>query len=207
MLKELADMLGPGVVEHCLFQQTQILACQLILAIGNGTPRHILQLLSTPAKLHSTLHTQSVAVVWHTIMEIDKVAHRVDGTDVKGCITLLTAVLIVVHLVALSAEMGQGQIAHHHNGTRGRIILLCSFLQHTLPIQVVDAALHGQFMVEILIFIPVRVGVDGSCEEQQKSQDTHSQQPVPQSLLFREGRSCSLAFCFCLRRIRFLHYW
>ena len=69
-------------------------------------------------------------MVGHTVVIINEGTHRVDGTDVERRITLLAAILVVVHLVALSAQTGQGQVAHHHNSACGGVLLLFSFLQY-----------------------------------------------------------------------------
>ena len=45
---------------------------------------------------------------------------------------------------------------HHHDGTGGLYTtLLLSLMDHTLPVALLDALLHDQFVVEIVVLIPI----------------------------------------------------
>ena len=125
LLGESVHAIGPCAMKQCLLEQAEVLVGQLLFTAEDGATRQILELLHTPSELHAALHAETVAIVGHAVVVVDEGANAVDGTDVEGGVTLLAAIPIMTHLIALTPQVGQGQITHQNDGT-SRIGLLQS---------------------------------------------------------------------------------
>ena len=76
-------------------------------------------------------------------------------THIEGRLVALRAVLVEVHLVSLTAQSAQRQVPHHHDSPCGFVLLLYGFVYHSLPVVLVNAVLHRQLVVEVLVLEPV----------------------------------------------------
>ena len=55
---------------------------------------------------------------------------------------------------------------HHDDGTCGFTVLFHTFLYHAFPVGFLDAALHAQLVVEIVVLVPEMIDSEGEGDEQ-----------------------------------------
>ena len=92
---------------------------------------------------------ESILIIEYTA---ENVVHHIEG---QGSVVLLGTEREAVLLVNQTPKPCEGEIAHHADGMGGLIHLLFTFTEHALPVALLDTLLHDEFVVEILILIPI----------------------------------------------------
>ena len=152
--KQLFHVVGPLAIVLRLAQQSQVFLRCLGLSAQHGAAGHVLQQFHAPAVLHALFQTHAVALVQHAVMVVNQPSGRVIHIDGQGRIAFLRTFAEIIHLVALTTQTAQGQVVHHDDGARGFAVHLFPLGQRAFPVGLLDAALHAQFVVEVLVLIP-----------------------------------------------------
>ena len=152
--RHVACLLGPFGKERGMLQHVQVFARPALLLVHDGTLSQQLQVLGAPAKLHAHLRTQSGTIVNHAIVIVHQRTRYQHQSHVERSVVALRAIGIEVHLVSLTSQSAQRQVAHHHDGACGLILLQRSLGHHSLPVVLLDAMLHPYLVVEVLVLIP-----------------------------------------------------
>ena len=139
---------------------------RLLLMVEDGAARQILQYLHIPAVFHSILHADTVTLVHHAILIKHDASGHMVHIDGQRCIGLARTFREPVHFLTLASQPAQRQVMHHHDGSCRLTLLLDAFIDDALPVGLLYATLHSQFMVEVGILVPEKADTaDGSCQQ------------------------------------------
>ena len=156
MVDKILEVVGPAAKEGGSTELVEELACGIQLAIEQGATCQILQQLRAPAILYAILHTQTVTIVGQSEVVIHQMADDMIGVDRQLRGVRLRTLGEVIHLLSLAAHTAECQIVHDDDGACWLRVLTSALVDDTLPVEALDAMLHAEFMMKILIAIPPR---------------------------------------------------
>ena len=106
-------VLRPVGIVFRLLQDVDVFLSDLVFAIQQGAFQHVAIVVDPPTIFHTVLETPAVAEVQLSVVEVENLGACLRHPHLERGVALLVAVLVVVHLVALSAESEEGEVLHH----------------------------------------------------------------------------------------------
>ena len=95
-----------------------------------------------------------MALIDGTILIEHRASGNVKHEDRQWRIRPLRPFREPIHLITLASQSAECQVVHHDDGSGWLAILLATFVDDTLPVSTLYAALHAQLVMEVGILIP-----------------------------------------------------
>ena len=150
-----------------------------MITFEDGTLGHVFQILRTPVELHAHLHTHAVAVVQESVLVIQEgTTDDLHHADTKRSSSGFCAIAVLIHHTTLLTQTAQCEVTHHDDGTCRFVLLTGSLVHYPTPVSTVDATLHLEFMMGVLILIP-EMEYAISDGKEKKGRRSHGTDPCP----------------------------